>query len=173
MNQTVPVAPASEFRSRPGTRDAAELVGWLAVSFAAAAVGGWFTSRGLGDWYGSLVKPGWTPPDVVFGPVWTALYTMMAIAAWRVGRTRRPGIGFALGLHLVQLTLNVAWTAVFFTMRSPAGGAMVIVVLWLAIAATAWVFRRFSSTAAALMVPYLVWVTYAAALNVAIWQRNG
>jgi tryptophan-rich sensory protein len=128
-----------------------------------------------GDWYASLAKPDWTPPTWVFGPAWTILYVMMALAAWRLWRRRhaRPRESRrALALFAVQLALNLAWTPVFFGMQRPDLALLVIVLLWAAIAATIVAAWRACRTAAALLVPYLAWVTFATALNMAIWRLN-
>jgi tryptophan-rich sensory protein len=146
------------------------LVGWLLLCFCAAAIGGLFMP---GEWYASLNKPSWNPPGWLFGPVWTALYTMMAIAAWRVWK--RGGFakqGRALTLFLIQLALNTAWTPLFFGLHQPGLAFAEIVLLWLAIAATLVAFHAVSRTAAWLLAPYLAWVSFAAALNFALWRLN-
>jgi benzodiazapine receptor len=128
-----------------------------------------------GDWYASLVKPGWTPPPWVFGPAWTILYAMMAVAAWRLWRRRDAlprASRRALALFAVQLALNLAWTPVFFGMQRPDLALAVILLLWVAIAATIVAAWKACKTAAALLVPYLAWVTFATALNAAIWRLN-
>jgi translocator protein len=147
---------------------------WLLVTFAAAGLGSWATAASLRDWYQQLARPAWTPPDWIFGPVWTALYVMMAVAAWLVWRqagwsvARRP-----LGLYLVQLSLNALWSMLFFGLRSPALAAVEIVVLWLAILATLSSFWRRSTAAGLLLVPYAVWVAFAALLNFEFVRLNG
>jgi tryptophan-rich sensory protein len=146
------------------------LVGWLLVCFAAAAFGGLFAP---GEWYASLKKPAWNPPSWVFGPVWTVLYTMMAVAAWLVWR--RGGFaaqGRPLAVFLVQLGLNAAWTPLFFGLRRPDLALAEIVLLWLAIAGTLAAFGRVNRAAAWLLAPYLAWVTFATALNYALWRLN-
>jgi translocator protein len=152
------------------------LVGFLAVSYGAAGVGSLFTINALkSGWYRELRKPQWTPPDRIFGPVWTILYTQMAIAAWLLRRraTKRPEAArLALVAWAAQLALNVFWSAAFFGARSPAKGLAVIVALWFAIAATLGAAARVQRAAAALLVPYFGWTTYAAALNLEIWRRN-
>jgi benzodiazapine receptor len=128
-----------------------------------------------GDWYASLAKPAWTPPTWVFGPAWTILYAMMAVAAWRLWRrlgARPHESRRALVLFAVQLALNLSWTPVFFGMQRPDLALVVILVLWLAIAATIVAAWKACKTAAALLVPYLAWVTFATALNAAIWRLN-
>jgi translocator protein len=146
------------------------LVGWLLLCFAAAALGGFFRP---GEWYAQLTKPAWNPPSWIFGPVWTALYAMMAVAAWLVWRAAgfraqaRP-----LGLFLLQLTLNAAWSPLFFGLQSPALAFAVIVLLWLAILATLGAFWQVNRISGALLLPYLGWVTFAAALNFTLWRLN-
>ena len=149
------------------------LVGFLAACFIVAGIGGMFTSAGMPEWYASLQKPSFNPPSWVFGPVWTALYAMMAVAAWLVWREAGfDGATAALTLFFVQLALNLAWSGIFFGLRQPGWALVDIALLWLAIAATAMLFFRHSAWAGALMLPYLAWVSYAAALNFAIWRLN-
>jgi tryptophan-rich sensory protein len=149
------------------------LMAAVAVCLGTGALGAWLTADGVRDWYPGLNKPAWTPPDWVFGPVWTLLYLLMAVAAWLVwlradARAARP----ALGLFLGQLVLNAGWSGLFFALHSPGLAFAEILVLWPAIAATLVSFARVSRLAAGLLVPYLLWVTYAAALNGAIWVMN-
>lgn len=151
-------------------RRAAGLIGWLALCYGVAAFGAQFSARGF---YQSLNQPAWAPPGWVFGPVWTALYTMMAIAAWLVWREGGfRGAPLALGLFLVQLAFNGAWSWIFFGMGELAWGFADIVALWVSLLATTVVFWRRDRLAGALMIPYLAWVTFAAALNFAIWRMN-
>ncbi len=143
--------------------------------FAVAALGGIFTSSSVdSEWYRALEKPSWNPPSWVFGPVWTVLYLAMGVAAWRVWLTkeRQGGLTLPLSLWVGQLALNLGWTFAFFQQRSPLAGVVVIVLLWVAIAATILAFAPKSKLAALLMSPYLAWVSFAMALNVAIWQMN-
>ncbi len=148
-----------------------ELVAALAICFAAAAVGSLFPPD---DWYAQLVKPRLNPPGWVFGPVWTALYAMMAVAAWRVWRRRRATapVRLALGLFLVQLLLNAAWSWLFFGLHRPDFSFFDLLLLWVAIAATGLLFWRIDAVAGALLVPYLGWVTFAGYLNLALWLLN-
>jgi translocator protein len=154
-------------------RDRAKWLGlaaWLGITFLAAAIGSQFEP---GAWYGSLDKPSWTPPNAVFGPVWTVLYLLMAIAAWLVWSARGfSGARTALTLYLLQLALNTAWSWLFFGEHRIGLALLDIVVLWLLIAATLVLFWRIRPVAGWLLVPYLVWVGYAAALNYAIFQAN-
>lgn len=131
------------------------------------------TDLSVRDWYVGLEKPSWNPPNWVFGPVWTGLYIGMAIAAWLVWR--RKGLADAwlpLLLFGLQLFLNAAWSALFFGMRSPGIALADILMLWIAILATIVAFRRVSNLSAALLVPYLAWVSFATALNWCIWRMN-
>lgn len=147
------------------------LLGWLLITAAAAAFGGQFMP---GPWYADLAKPSWTPPGALFGPVWTLLYIMMAVAAWLVWRRRgTAGVGLALSLWVLQLVLNALWSWLFFG-RQQIGLALVdIALLWLLIAATILAFRAVHRGAALLLVPYLAWVSFASALNWALWRLNG
>ena len=147
------------------------LLAFLAASYSAAGIGSFFTFQSLDSWYRRLRKPSWTPPDGVFGPVWTALYTLMALSAWLVKRGPAEQRGASLA-WATQLSLNVAWSAAFFGRRNPAAGLAVIVPLWLTIALTAGLSARVSKLAAALLLPYLAWTGFAAALNWRIWRLN-
>ncbi|MGE3822270.1 MAG: TspO/MBR family protein [Isosphaeraceae bacterium] len=154
-------------------RDALALVGFLGICYAVAALGGLWTSGSVTSWYPGLNKPSWTPPNWLFGPVWSLLYTMMAVAAWLVWR-RGEGREAKVGLSLfgTQLLLNLAWSGLFFGLQRPDLGLLDMGALWVAILATAVSFLRVSPVAAGLMLPYLAWVSYAAALNFAIWRLN-
>jgi tryptophan-rich sensory protein len=137
-------------------------------------IASWATSSSVRSWYVRLQKPAWTPPGWVFGPVWTVLYVSMGIAAWFVWRSRATAaITLPLSLFGVQLGLNLLWSFVFFSWRQPGWAFFEIVLLWLAVAATLLAFWPVSRPAAYLLVPYLSWVSYAAALNFAIWRANG
>jgi tryptophan-rich sensory protein len=144
---------------------------YLAACGAAAATGAMFQP---GDWYRSLAKPRWTPPDWLFPVAWTVLYLAMSLAASRVAA--RAGTdaatGHALALWSVQIALNTLWTPVFFGLRRMAAGLVIIGLLWLAVAATLVAFWRIDVIAGGLMVPYLAWVTVAAALNRSVHARN-
>ena len=144
------------------------LIGWVGLSFVPGAIGAPFTAP---DWYRRLDKPALAPPPSVFGPVWSFLYLLMGIAAWRVSsaerRSSRP-----LRLFGLQLLLNGAWAPIFFGLRQPGLAFAEIVATWLAIAATLVSFARTRLVAGLLLVPYLAWVTYATALNWSIWRRN-
>jgi len=120
--------------------------------------------------YQSLDRPSWAPPSWLFGPVWTLLYAMIAVAGWLVWR--RTGWTGALTPYATQLVLNALWTPIFFGFGRYGLALADIVVLWFLIGATIWLFRRESRTAAALLVPYWAWVTFATALNATIWHLN-
>ena len=155
-----------------GYRDVAGLMAFLAVCLGVMAIGGAITATTVSTWYQTLEKPGFAPPDWIFGPVWAALYIMIAVAGWLVWRragVRRP----ALTLFAVQLALNSGWTMLFFGMTWIGAALLEIVFLWIMIAATTLAFFSISKTAGLLFLPYLLWVAYAAALNGAIWVMNG
>lgn len=152
--------------------DAVALALSLAVCFAAAAIGSFLTSDAVTAWYAGLRKSPLNPPNWVFAPVWTLLYTLMAVAAWLVWRRRDRPILFPLGLFALQLGLNVAWSWLFFYLHNPAAALVEIVALWLSILATATAFWRVSRPASYLLLPYLIWVGFAAVLNFAVWRLN-
>lgn len=148
------------------------LAGWLLVVFAAAGLGA-IASSGAAEFYGRLDRPDWAPPSELFSPVWTVLYLLNGVAAWLVWRREGfAGARGALTLFLVQLAANAAWSWLFFGLRSGAIAFIEVVVLWALIVATIVVFRRVSRIAALLLLPYLAWVTYAAALTLALWRAN-
>jgi len=148
------------------------LLAWLAICFCAAAVGG-FASANAGTFYQDLVRPDWAPPAWLFAPAWTVLYFLMAIAAWLVWRDRGfRGASTALSLFLIQLAANALWTWLFFAWQLGALAFVEIVVLWALIVATIVAFRRVRPVAAALLLPYLAWVTFASALAWSTWQLN-
>jgi len=153
-----------------GTRRWWGLAVWLVVCFGAASVGALFQP---GAWYAGLQKPSWNPPSWVFAPVWSVLYGLMALAAWRVWQ--RGGFMSqrrALVWFLVQLALNAAWTPLFFGLHLPGLAFGEILLLWAAIAVTSRVFFQVERLAGWLLVPYLVWVGFAAVLNFTIWRLN-
>ncbi len=152
-------------------RSAGVFVLWLVVVFLVAYIGSRATLAGIGAWYENLRKPSFQPPGWVFGPVWTLLYLLMAVSVRLVWR-RRGAVEPAIALFLAQLALNVAWTWIFFTLKSPGAALVEIVVLWLAILATTISFSRVSVLAAWLLAPYLTWVSFAGVLNAAIWRLN-
>jgi tryptophan-rich sensory protein len=149
------------------------LGGFCMASFAAAAIGGTATGGSVRDWYPTLMKPAWNPPAWLFGPVWTVLYVMMAVAAWLVWRRAGwDGARLALTVFFVQLALNAAWSIIFFGLRNSGAAFAEILVLWGAIAGTLVLFWQVNVPAAVLFIPYLAWVSFAAVLNFTIWRLN-
>jgi len=140
----------------------------------AGVIGSVFTTAAIPTWYAALAKPPFTPPSWLFAPAWITLYVLMGISAslvWRVGLDQKQ-VRTALILFLVQLVLNALWSVAFFGLQSPLGGIIVIVLLWVAILLTILRFFRISTAAAALLVPYIAWVTFAATLNAYIYVLN-
>lgn len=144
----------------------------VGICLGVGALGGVLTASSVGSWYPTLSKPSWNPPGSVFGPVWTALYVMMAIAYWVVWKARGFAARRATTLFAIQLGLNLFWSALFFGLRRPDWALLEIVILLGAITLTAVEFRKVSRLAAALLVPYLLWVAYATSLNAAIVWLN-
>jgi len=149
------------------------LLFWLGLCFAVAGIGGRWTANEIPKWYRTLVRPRIAPPNWVFAPIWTLLYALMAIAAWQVSLSASsPLRTWGLGLFLVQLALNCAWTWIFFRQHALGAALVEMVLLWVAIAATTLVFVRVAPAAAWLLAPYLLWVSFAAVLNAAYWRLN-
>jgi len=154
-------------------RSAVALVGFLLLSLSAGAIGGIATAGSIGGWYQTIAKPDWNPPGWVFGPVWTTLYLMMGVAVWTIWRQAEPGKkALPLALFSVQLALNALWSFVFFAWHEIGWALAEILVLWMAIAATIASFSRVSKLAAGLLIPYLLWVSFAAFLTYTIWTLN-
>ncbi|WP_395661202.1 TspO/MBR family protein [Aestuariivirga sp.] len=147
------------------------LAGFIVLCLTTGGIGGFATQPSIDGWYRLIAKPWWTPPDWVFGPVWTLLYIMIAVAAWLVWKTGdrvRP----AMVLFGVQLALNLLWSLLFFGARSPGMALVEVVFLWSAVLFTMLAFFGRQTTAGWLFVPYLAWVSFAAVLNFAIWSMN-
>ncbi|MDX1801927.1 MAG: TspO/MBR family protein [Marinobacter sp.] len=154
------------------SRQFAGLLGWLAITFVAAAIGA-AASVDAASFYAGLNQPAWAPPGAWFGPVWTVLYCLMGVAAWLVWKARGwSGARGTLTMYLLQLALNALWSVLFFHWHEGALAFVDIVVLWLLILATLGAFWRIRLLAGALLVPYLLWVSFAMALNLAVWQFN-
>jgi len=148
------------------------LTGFIASAFAAGGLGAWATSRNVRTWYPLLRKPTWNPPAWVFGPAWTLLYILMGLAVWQAWRTRHPAARAIVAIYFVQLALNASWSVLFFGLRQPAWALADIAVLW---ALLAWIqagLARIDRLAAWLWLPYLLWVSFAGVLNLAIVRLN-
>ena len=158
----------------PGYRQLIWIICAIAPVVAASLLGGRATFSEIPTWYAGLTKPWFSPPNWVFGPVWTALYALMAFAFWRILRlpASTQGRGAAVIWFLVQIALNILWSFAFFAWHSPGSGLAVVVLMWLAIAATIGAFGKLDAVAAWCLAPYIVWVSFAAALNFAIWRLN-
>jgi benzodiazapine receptor len=154
--------------------DIVSLVVAVVIPLVVGGLGGAATAPSIPAWYQGLNKPTWNPPNWVFGPVWTLLYILMGIAAWLVWRRGwdNPQVQVALAIFGIQLLLNLFWSLIFFGLHSPGWAVLEIVALWGFILATIVLFYRLESAAGLLLIPYQLWVTFAAALNAAVWQLN-
>lgn len=155
-------------------RNTAKLVIAIVGSELAGIIGSVFTAPAIAEWYTTITKPELNPPAWVFGPVWTTLFALMGIAAflvWKQGLERRD-VRIALGIFVGQLALNTLWSILFFGLQSPGAAFIEIVILWFAILATIVAFARISRPAAWLLVPYILWVSFASYLNFSIWMLN-
>ena len=167
-----------ELPERGGSPAWVTLAAWIALCLAAGGVGA-IASSGSRELYASLERSQWAPPAGAFGPVWTVLYLLMGISAWLVWR-ERPAEGTpaaaarrtGVALFVVQLALNALWTWLFFHWRQGSWALAEILVLWVAIAVTTFLFARVRRLAALLLLPYLGWVSFAAALTLDVWRRN-
>ncbi len=148
------------------------LLAWI-LGTSLAAISGAVTAKSANVFYGMLQKPAWAPPGWLFGPAWTLLYILMGTAAWRVWREAGfNGAKVELAFYALQLLLNMAWSYFFFVRRTGLGSTIEVACLWLSIAVTLVLFWRRDTIAGVLFVPYLTWVTFAAALTVSVWRRN-
>ncbi|HUC02105.1 MAG TPA: TspO/MBR family protein [Candidatus Paceibacterota bacterium] len=146
----------------------------VVVSEAAGVIGSIFTVSAIPIWYATLAKPALNPPAWIFGPVWTTLYLLMGIAAflvWRKGWNSK-GVKAALSLFAIQLILNALWSIIFFGLHSPAWALIEIIAMWIVIVATITAFSKISRSAAWLLAPYILWVSFALYLNYSIWRLN-
>jgi len=149
------------------------LIPFVVVCFLAAAIGALATNSSVKTWYPQLRRPEWTPPNWLFGPVWTALYLMMALSAWLAWRSSISGVPrFALILFGIQLVLTALWSVVFFGLRKIGPAFAEVLLLWMMLIATAVAFLPLSLLAAWLLIPYIAWVGFASYLNYRIWQMN-
>jgi len=149
------------------------LLCWFVLCFAVAAVSGKWTASEVPGWYQTLVRPAIAPPNWVFGPVWTLLYALMAIAAWQVWLSAPSALrAWGLALFLAQLALNFVWSWIFFRQHAIGAALAEVVLLWALIGVTTLVFGRVAPLAAWLMAPYWAWVSFASVLNAAYWRLN-
>lgn len=148
------------------------LIGFIGASFVAGAIGSWATFPHVRNWYPLLNKPAWNPPSALFAPVWTTLYVLMGIAIWRAWRTQSPAAPRLIRFYFVQLVLNAAWSVIFFALKQPAWALVDILALWGVLVWMQAGFWRTDRWAAALWMPYVLWVSFATALNAAIVRLN-
>jgi benzodiazapine receptor len=157
-----------------GARNIVKLIVSIVACQCAGLIGSLATTPNIPTWYATLEKPVFTPPSWLFAPAWITLYLLMAVAAfliWRKGLAH-DGVKCALTLFLVQLVLNALWSVVFFGLQSPLYGMVVILALWIAILLTIIKFFRLSVAAGSLLLPYILWVSFASVLNISIWVLN-
>ena len=138
----------------------------------AGGLGAFFTLTSVQSWYLTLNKPSWNPPSWLFGPVWTTLYVLMGIACFLIWKSEHPRKKQVLTLYFLQLFLNSLWSPAFFGAQNPMLGILVIVPMWASILACIIFFRKINTWAAVLMIPYLLWVSFATVLNATIWYLN-
>lgn len=146
----------------------------ILLCLSAGGIGSAFTASAIPGWYSTLVKPSFSPPSWLFAPVWTLLYLMMGLAAaivWQKG-LQNPPVRTALVAFLLQLILNMVWSVLFFGLRSPLYGFVDILFLWVMILVTIAHFSKVSTPAAVLLIPYILWVTFASGLNLGIFLLN-
>lgn len=155
------------------SKDIPKLLASISVCLLAGAVGSIFTVSSIPNWYANLTKPFFAPPNWVFGPVWTSLYVLMGISlflVWRKGLNKKTRS--AVNIFAIQLALNALWSLAFFGLKSPIAGFIVIIALWAAIAAAIMKFMKIERNAGLLLIPYIAWVSIAAALNLSIVLLN-
>jgi translocator protein len=172
----IPIESSTSYRGRNSRPNFPALALFVGLALAVGVLGALFSpgvSASATHWYAALAKPDWLPPQNWFAPVWTALYVLMGIAAWLIWRERyHRGRATAIAAYAVQLVLNALWPALFFGLKNIDVGLFDIVALWLAIGWTIREFARVRAAAALILVPYFLWVSFAAALNLAIWKLN-
>jgi translocator protein len=172
----IPIESSTTYRGRNSGPNLPALAVFLVLSLGAGGLGAFFSpgfSSSAAHWYAALAKPAWNPPQYWFAPVWTTLYVLMAIAGWIVWRERyHRGRSVAIAAFLVQLLLNAAWAPVFFGLKNIDAALFEIVALWLAVGWTIREFSRVKFAATLILLPYFLWVTFAAALNLAVWKLN-
>jgi len=172
----IPIEGSTSYRGRNSRPNLPALALFVVLALGVGALGALFSpgiSASATQWYATLVKPEWLPPQDWFAPVWTALYMLMGIAAWLIWRERyHRGRSAAIAAYAVQLLLNALWPPLFFGLRNIDAGLFDIVALWLAIGWTMREFARVRIAAAVTLVPYFLWVSVAAAINLGIWKLN-
>jgi benzodiazapine receptor len=172
----IPIESSTSYRGRNSGPNLPALATFLLLALGAGALGWLFSpafSASAAHWYAALVKPDWLPPQKWFAPVWTAVYLLMAIGAWIIWRERyHRGRAAAITAYGIQLVLNALWAPVFFGWKNIDAGLFGIVALWLAVGWTMREFARVAPAAAVILVPYFLWVTFAAAVNLAVWRLN-
>lgn len=153
-------------------KKAIKLGAFIGICESVGIAGAIFTSKSIPEWYSTLQKPSINPPSWVFGPVWTTLYALMGISAFIISEKKVKGKKLALSVFAAQLILNFLWTFLFFGMRSPVAALVEIIALWISILVTIILFWKISKTAALLLIPYLLWVSFASVLNLQIYRLN-
>ncbi len=156
----------------PRSRQIPALIGFIGAAFIAGAIGSWATFPNVRDWFPLLQKPSWNPPGWLFGPVWTTLYVLMGLAIWRAWRAGGPAASRLVRLYFVQLFFNALWSVLFFGLKQPAWALADILVLWGLLIWLQVGLWRSDRLAGALWVPYVLWVSFATALNAAIVRLN-
>jgi translocator protein len=172
----IPIESSTSYRGRNSRPNLPALAFFVVLALGVGVLGAVFSpgvSATATQWYAALAKPAWLPPANWFAPVWTALYVLMGVAAWLIWRERyHRGRGIAVAAYAVQLLLNALWPPLFFGMKSIDAGLFDIIALWLAIGWTMREFARVRPAAAVLLLPYFAWVSFAAAINLALWKLN-
>jgi translocator protein len=172
----IPIESSTSYRGRNSRPNLPALALFVGLALCVGVLGAFFSpgfSATATHWYAALAKPEWLPPQSWFAPVWTALYVLMGIAAWLIWRERyHRGRSTAIAAYAVQLLLNALWPPLFFGLKNIDVGLFDIVALWLAIGWTIREFARVRAAAALILVPYFLWVSFAAALNLDIWKLN-
>jgi benzodiazapine receptor len=172
----IPIESSTSYRGRNSRPNLPALAFFLVLTLGAGVLGAWFSpgfSAPAAHWYATLVKPNWVLPQNWFPPIWIVLYVLMAIAAWIIWRERyHRGRAAAITAYCIQLLLNTVWTPVFFGLKNIDAGLFEIVALWLAVGWTMREFARVKAAAALILVPYFLWITFVAAINLAVWKLN-
>jgi tryptophan-rich sensory protein len=146
---------------------------WLLITFLAGFIGSFFTTKSIASWYQFLKKPVFAPPNWIFVPVWSILYFLMAISAFLIWKKRKEtNVREALTFYFIQLILNTFWSIVFFGLKSPLFGFLEILVLWIFILLTTLKFYKIDKLAGYLLIPYILWVSFAGILNLFVWILN-